>query len=214
MAPEQGQNVTLLISLAGKGDQQAAERLLPLVYDELRKLARQRMTQESPGQTLQPTALVHEAYIRLVGDAPQQGWNGRGHFFGAAALAMRRILVERARQRASLKRGGDGERPASRETLSEDALRSEPEPGQLLDIDAVLSRLEKNEPRKGELVMLRYFAGLTLDETAAAMAMTLAEVRTEWAYARAWMHRELMKGHGSEAAPARPPKSAGGTCGT
>lgn len=189
-------NVTQLVHLVGQGDSQAAERLLPLVYDELRRLARARLAADAPGQTLQPTALVHEAYLRLIGPdaANAPSWNGRGHFFGAAALAMRRILVERARAHARVKRGGDGEHRARRVPLADDQAVEESDPAALLAIDETLERLEAYDPLKARIVMLRFFAGLTLEETAAALSLTVSEAKTHWSYARAWMHRELSKG--------------------
>lgn len=185
------QEVTQLLNAASGGDSRAAEELLPLVYQELRKLARARMANEAPGQTLQPTALVHEAYMRLLGDA-NVTWDGRGHFFGAAARAMRRILVERARSRNRIKRGGDRQR----EMLSDDmavASGSERDDEQLVALDGVLAKLEAYDSRKCEVVMLRYFAGLSIEETAAALGVSPATVKNEWAFARAWLHREMAK---------------------
>lgn len=179
-------NVTQLLNAAGDGDKHAAAELLPLLYDELRKLARSNMGRESPGNTLQPTALVHEAYIRLVGNSEVK-WDGRGHFFGAAAKAMRRILVERARAKGRIKRGGD----RSRVELVGDAMATEPSPDELIPLDEALDKLEKYDSRKAEVVMLRYFAGLTIEETAAALNVSTATVKNEWAFARAWLHREL-----------------------
>lgn len=187
-------HVTQLIALVGQGDSLAAEKLLPLVYDELRKLARSRLARENGGHTLQPTALVHEAYLRLVGSDPGKSWSGKGHFFGAAARAMRRILVERARAKARLKRGGDGAHGAGRVDLADGHLADEPDPAELLAIDEVLERLEAYDAVKSEVVMLRYFAGLTVEEVSSAMGLSVSEVKTHWSYARAWMHRELTKG--------------------
>lgn len=186
-----GLQITQLLHLARDGDSRATDELVPLVYEELRRLARSQLSGESPGNTLQPTALVHEAYMRLVGDT-EVTWQSRGHFFGAAALAMRRILVERARYHLRQKRGGG----RARAELGEDALAIEPVADEMIAIDEVLERLEKYDPAKGQLVMLRYFAGLTLEQCAAALGITVSQVRTEWAYARAWMHRELSKGDG------------------
>ena len=186
--PQPGLHVTQLLQQAGGGDPRATDELLPLVYDELRRLARSHLGGEAPGHSLQPTALVHEAYLRLVGSA-DVSWHSRGHFFGAAALAMRRILVERARHHLRLKRGGG----RARVELGEDALAAEPQADSMLAIDQVLDRLAQYDPAKARLVMLRYFAGLTLEQTASALDLTLSQVRTEWAYARAWMHRELSK---------------------
>ncbi len=186
MPNEPGHEVTELLSALGAGDQRAASELLPLVYEELRKLAQARMVKE-PAQTLQPTALVHEAYLRLVGDADRAKWNGRGHFFGAAAQAMRRIMVERARGNARLKRGGDRRRVS----LEDNAVATESEGEDLVALDAALQRLEARDPRKGQIVMLRYFAGLTVEETAAALDLSPAMIKKEWTVARAWLHREL-----------------------
>jgi RNA polymerase sigma factor (TIGR02999 family) len=180
----------LLESLAERsaGHPEAAAALLPLLYDELRELARQRLRQEAPGATLQATALVHEAYLRIVGER-DPGWNGRGHFFGAAAAAMRRILVERARERASLKRG------ASRGSVDLEQVAQfggEPE-DDLLALDDALERLAERDARKARVVELRYFAGLTLEDVGAALDVSLATVKTDWAFARAWLHRELSR---------------------
>lgn len=182
-------DVTLLLAKVSEGDSRAAAELLPLVYEELRRLARSRMAGESPGQTLQPTALVHEAYLRLLG-ASDVKWDGRGHFFGAAALAMRRILVERARARGRIKRGGG----AARVPLEDAALATEPPPDELLALDEALDRLAAYDKRKADVVMMRYFAGLSIDETAAALGVSPATVKNEWAFARAWLHREIKKG--------------------
>ena len=181
--------VTQLLNAASGGDSRAAEELLPLVYSELRKLARARMANEAPGQTLQPTALVHEAYMRLIGDASVT-WDGRGHFFGAAARAMRRILVERARSRNRIKRGGDRQR----EVLSDDmavASGSERDDEQLVALDGVLQKLEAYDSRKCDVVMLRYFAGLSIEETAAALGVSPATVKNDWTFAKAWLRRHV-----------------------
>jgi RNA polymerase sigma factor (TIGR02999 family) len=186
------QDVTQLLDAVSAGDSRAAGELLPLVYDQLRKLARARMSREKAGATLQPTALVHEAYLRLVGDHDVK-WENRGHFFAAAARAMRRILVERARHRGRQKRGGG----MKRVEIADDALAVEPPSDDLLALDEVLDRLEQYDPRKSDVVMLRYFAGLTIEETAAALGISPATVKNEWAFARAWLHRELRKGDSS-----------------
>src|ERR1051325_5505167 len=186
MATEPGRDVTQLLSALGAGDQRAAADLLPLVYEELRKLAQARIARE-PAQTLQPTALVHEAYLRLVGDADRARWNGRGHFFGAAARAMRRIMVERARGQARLKRGGDRKRVE----LQDNAVATESGGDDLVALDAALERLELEDGRKAQVVILRYFAGLTGEETAAALDLSPAMIKKEWTVARAWLHREL-----------------------
>lgn len=179
-------HVTRLLEAAHRGEAGATEELLPLVYEELRRLARGQMRGEAAGgQTLQATALVHEAYLRLVGDADVQ-WQNRGHFFGAAARAMRRILVERARSRGRLKRGGDRERVEIDPGVLEGAGATD-----LVGLDEALNRLEAEDARKAEVVMLRYFAGLSIEETAAAMGLSPATVKNEWTFARAWLKREL-----------------------
>jgi RNA polymerase sigma factor (TIGR02999 family) len=176
-------DVTHILASIERGDPRAAEQLLPLVYDELRKLAAQRMASEQPGQTLQPTGLVHEAYLRLVdGDAALQ-WNSRGHFFAAAAEAMRRILVERARQKGSLKGGGR----YARFELADVAAPGAESDLDLLDLNEALTLLEQEEPQKAELVKLRFFAGLSLEETAEALGISVATAKRYWAYARAWL---------------------------
>ena len=192
MAGEPKHGVTQLLSALAAGDQHAAADLLPLVYTELRKLAQARMARE-PAQTLQPTALVHEAYLRLVGDADRAQWNGRGHFFGAAARAMRRIMVERARGNARLKRGGDRQRIM----LEDQAVATESGGDDLVALDQALDRLEAHDARKAQVVMLRYFAGLTVEETAAALDLSPAMIKKEWTVARAWLHRELRRADGT-----------------
>jgi RNA polymerase sigma factor (TIGR02999 family) len=186
-------DVTRLLSAIDQGDPQAAEGLLPLVYAELRKLAAQRLAQEKPGQTLQATALVHEAYLRLVegerrGSSPP--WNSRGHFFAAAAEAMRRILVDRARARRAEKRGG------ARKRLDIDAidLATAAAPDQLLALDEALAKLARGDAAAARLVGLRYFAGLTVDEAGKALGMSTATAYRHWNYARAWLHAELLGG--------------------
>src|SRR5262249_55083616 len=159
--------VTRILSAIERGDEQAAGQLLPLVYDELRKLAAQKLAHEKPGQTLQATALVHEAYLRLVGTDAAQPWDGRGHFFAAAAEAMRRILVERARRKRSLKRGGD----AVRADLKEVDIAAPEADDEILAIDEALTGLAAADPRAAELVKLRYFAGLSLPEAARTLGM-------------------------------------------
>ncbi len=181
--------VTQLLELAGTGDSRASEELLPLVYDELRRLARSQLKGErdgGAGQTLQATALVHEAYVRLVGD-PNMKWENRAYFFGAAARAMRRILVDRARLRGRQKRGGD----RAKVELADYAAESPAGGTDLVELDSALARLEADEPRKAEVVMLRYFAGLSIEETASAMGLSIATVKNEWMFARAWLKREL-----------------------
>jgi RNA polymerase sigma factor (TIGR02999 family) len=180
-------DVTHLLSAAAAGDRQAAGDLLPLVYDELRRLAARRLAAEPGGQTLQPTALVHEAYLRLVGGRDEPRWDGRAHFFAAAAEAMRRILVESARRRRSLKRGGDCDRLDLDE--AEIAL---PQPREdLLALDEALDRLAALDPVKAELVKLRYFAGCTIAEAARLLNISTTTADRHWAYARAWLHQEI-----------------------
>ena len=180
------QDVTMLLQAVSDGDSHASAELLPLLYGELQKLARSLMAREGPAHTLQPTALVHEAYLRLIGDCDVK-WENRGHFFVAAATAMRRILVERARSKLRLKRGGD----RGRMDLADDALIVEPPSEELLCLNEALDRLEAYDQRKCRVVMLRYFAGLNVDETAAALNVSPATVKNDWSYARAWLHREL-----------------------
>jgi RNA polymerase sigma factor (TIGR02999 family) len=179
--------VTRLLSALEQGDASAAEQLLPLVYQELRHLAAQKMAQEAPGQTLQATALVHEAYVRLVGGNQTQRWNSRGHFFAAAAEAMRRILVENARRRRSRKRGG-GHIHQSLDHVQVSA----PEPAEdLLALDEALDRLAARDPVKAELVKLRYFAGMTIEEAAEALAISPATAKRHWTYARTWLFQAI-----------------------
>ena len=180
-------DVTRILSAIERGDPAAAEQLLPLVYDELRRLAAQKLAQEAPGQTLQATALVHEAYLRLVGPYPARTWDGRGHFFAAAAEAMRRILVESARRRHRLKRGGhrarvdlDAAQPAAPQTDDD-----------LLALDEALGKLAAKDPVKAQLVQLRVFAGLTLADAAGILGLSTATADRYWAYARAWLRVEI-----------------------
>lgn len=190
-------DVTQLLSALGQGDSRAAADLLPIVYEELRRLARARMANEQVGQTLQPTALVHEAYMRLVARAEEQRWDSRGHFFAAAAESMRRILVERARHRARLRHGG-GRR---RVELHEDAMVSTDDDGaELLALNDAIDKLERHDPRKHRVVMLRYFGGLSIEETAAAMDLSPATIKNEWTIARAWLHRALNDSPAEDAA--------------
>jgi RNA polymerase sigma factor (TIGR02999 family) len=182
-------DATCILSRIEQGDPQAAEQLLPLVYDELRKLAAARLVDEKPGQTLQATALVHEAYLRLVNSESAQQWRSRGHFFAAAAEAMRRILIESARGKSRKKRGGDWRRV----DFEELDVTSSVSPEQLVALDDALSRLSALDQLAGELVKLRYFAGLPLDQAAAAVGVSTATAYRHWAYARAWLHTELMK---------------------
>jgi RNA polymerase sigma factor (TIGR02999 family) len=180
-------NVTHILSATEQGDPQAAEQLLPLVYEELRELAAQRLSHERPGQTLQATALVHEAYLRLVGGEPQAGWDSRGHFFAAAAEAMRRILVESARRKGRQKRGGG----LARVELGDAAIACQMPPHELLALNEALARLAVEDPVKARLVELRFFAGLTLDEAAKALGVSVVTAKRYWRYARAWLHREV-----------------------
>ena len=180
-------DVTRILSAIEQGDAQASEQLLPLVYEELRRLAAQKMAQESPGQTLQATALVHEAYVRLVDVQKVQHWDSRGHFFAAAAEAMRRILGDQARRKQSVKRGGDLNR------VDLDAARSivEMPSEDLLALDEALSELTQEEPAKAELVKLRFFAGCSLDEAATILGISPATAKRYWVYARAWLYGQI-----------------------
>ena len=157
-----------------------------IVYGELRRLARSQMDRETPGQTLQPTALVHEAYMRLVGDGDLK-WENRAHFFGAAARSMRQILINRAKRKKSQKHGGE----LVRRDFEDGLFFEEPEPDHLLSLDLALERLETIDPRKGQIVMLRYFAGLNIEDTAKAMDLSPATIKREWQFARTWLHREM-----------------------
>jgi RNA polymerase sigma factor (TIGR02999 family) len=201
--------VTQILSALGAGDSRAAAELLPLVYEELRKLAASRMAKESDALTLQPTALVHEAYLRLIGaegQAAAKSWDNRGHFFAAAAQAMRRILVERARHRDRLKHGGGRRRVA----LNDNAVASETEDGDdLVAIDDALQKLQEYDSRKAEVVVLRYFGGLSIEETAAALSLSISTVKNEWTFARAWLKRELARAD-AEARGETDPDSNGG----
>jgi RNA polymerase sigma factor (TIGR02999 family) len=182
--------VTQILRAIDGGDPDASNQLLPLVYDEMRKLAARKLAREMPGQTLQPTALVHEAYLRLVGEDEEQHWDNRGHFFAAAAEAMRRILVEIARQKASLKRGGDRDRMDVF-----DSLLAAPEPREdLVALDAALTKLAETDKQAAELVQLRYFAGLSLPEIAEILGISPRTADRLWAYAKAWLHQEITKG--------------------
>jgi len=179
-------DVAQILSAIRQGDPHAAGQLLPLVYDELRRLAAQKLSHEKPGQTLDATALVHEAYLRLVAD--EQPWSGRAHFFAAAAEAMRRILVENARRKHSLKRGGG----RTRVDLDAVAPVAPERADDLLALDEALTRLAEKDQGKADLVRLRYFAGLTLDQAAAVLDISPATADRHWAYARAWLHQEVL----------------------
>jgi RNA polymerase sigma factor (TIGR02999 family) len=180
-------DVTRILSAIEQGDPQAAEALLPLVYEELRKLAAQRLAQEKPGQTLQATALVHDAYLRLVGDE-DRGWNGRGHFFAAAAEAMRRILVDNARRKAAVRYGG-GRR---RVDLDEAELPIAGPRVDLLALDEALTALESKDKRKADLIRLRFFAGLTQEQAAWALGISVSTADNDWAYARSWLRVAML----------------------
>jgi RNA polymerase sigma factor (TIGR02999 family) len=180
-------SVTQILSAIEKGDPQAADELLPLVYDELRKLASQRLSQEKPGQTLPATALVHEAYLRLVDDNLAAQWHSRGHFFAAAAEAMRRILVESTRRKASLKHGGGHQRV----DLVDAQCASDSPSLDVLALNDALSKLAETEPAKADLVKLRFFAGLTMPEAAAALGISLATAERHWTFARSWLYAEM-----------------------
>jgi RNA polymerase sigma factor (TIGR02999 family) len=179
--------VTRILSAIEQGDPHAAEQLLPLVYEELRKLAAQKVAQEKPGQTLQATALVHEAYLRLVGSEPDAQWNSRGHFIAAAAEAMRRILVENARRKKTEKHGGKRKRI----DLSQAEPITQAEPDAVLDIDEVLTMLAGEDPEAAEVAKLRIFAGLSVEEAAQVLSTSRANAYRQWAYARAWLHARL-----------------------
>jgi RNA polymerase sigma factor (TIGR02999 family) len=178
--------ITRVLRAIEEGDPRAAEDLLPLVYEELRRLAAQKLAHEKPGQTLQPTALVHEAYLRLVGPR-NQGWDGRRHFFGAAAEAMRRILIDTARRKARLKHGGDLERF----DVDEVAVAIEPPSEDILALDEALTKLTREDPVKAELVKLRYFTGLTSEQASRMLGISHATAERYWVYARAWLY-EMM----------------------
>jgi RNA polymerase sigma factor (TIGR02999 family) len=186
-------DVTRILCAVESGDPRAAGELLPLVYGDLRRLAAQKLARESTGQTLEATALVHEAYLRLVDSETLQGWNGRGHFFAAAAEAMRRILVERARHKRSLKGGGN----FRRQELSD----IQPAVGgpdlDLLALNEALDNLAQRDPRQAELVKLRFFAGLTIEQAAAALGVSTSTAENDWAYARCWLRLEMDAGRGS-----------------
>jgi RNA polymerase sigma factor (TIGR02999 family) len=195
MSVDPGQ-VTELLRVAVAGDRLAAARLAPMLYSELRRLAESRMRAMAPGQTLQPTALVNEAFVRLLGKEPEQGgWENRFHFFFAASRAMHDILVEAARSKAAAKRGGDRRRV----NLDGLSVATESDPESLLALSDVLARLEAEDPRKHQMVMLRFFAGLTVAEAAEVMGVPVRTFERQWRFARAWLHRELS----GEGGPAR-----------
>jgi RNA polymerase sigma factor (TIGR02999 family) len=184
-------DITRILSVIEQGDSQAAEQLLPLVYDELRKLAAAKLATEKPGQTLNATALVHEAYIRLVDQTKLQQWDNSRHFFAAAAEAMRRILVERARQKQSLKRGGDRER-VDLESVEPEILPMACD--DILGLEEALKKLEQKDARKAELVKLRFFAGLTAAQAAQALGISATTAEKDWTYARSWLRLQMTDG--------------------
>jgi len=183
-------NVTHILSAIDQGDPHAAAELLPLVYEELRKLAAQKLSHEKPAQTLQATALIHEAYLRLVDQEQAQHWSSRGHFFAAAAEAMRRILVERARRKARVKHGGGRERV----DLDPSAVTAPEDSEELLALDEALDRLAALDPIAARLVQLRYFAGLTIAQAAEALAISPRKADFLWSFARAWLRKEIEGG--------------------
>jgi RNA polymerase sigma factor (TIGR02999 family) len=185
-------DVTRILSAIDQGDPKAAEDLLPLVYDELRKLAAMRLAQEQPGQTLQATALVHEAYVRLVGAEDARCWESRGHFFAAAAEAMRRILVDRARGKGRIKRGGEWRRV----DLENLALAVTAPPDLLLTLDDAITGLEAEDPAAAALVRLRYYAGVPLEQAGDSLGISTATTYRHWAYARAWLAADLLDNRG------------------
>ena len=180
-------NVTRILSAIEQGDPHAAEQLLPLVYDELRRLAARKLAQEKPGQTLQATALVHEAYLRLVGQKEAQHWKSRGHFFAAAGEAMRRILVEQARRRVAAKRGGD----IAREALDPDEIAAPGPDEQILAVHDALDDLAQADPDAAVLVKLRFFGGMTMGEAAEVLGISVRSAQDLWSYARTWLRRRM-----------------------
>ena len=184
-------DVTRILAAIEQGDVRAADKLLPLVYQELRQLAAQRLSKERPGQTLQATALVHEAYIRLVG-SEEQNWSSKGHFFAAAAEAMRRILIDIARRKKSLKYGGDRKRVALDEAIVSDDKAMPAD--DMIALDEALQRLSEKDKVKADLVKLRYFAGLTSEQAAEVLGISQSTAERHWAYARSWLRLEISKG--------------------
>ena len=181
-------DVTRILGALEQGDPKASEELLPLIYDELRRLAAVKMADQPPGHTLQPTALVHEAYLRLVGSEKQK-WQNRRHFFAAAAEAMRHILVDSARKKARLKRGGDWQRL----DLDDVEVAADADPDSLLAVHEALEEFFREDPEKAELVKLRFFGGLSLPQAAQAMGLSLATAKRHWTFARAWLYRHISK---------------------
>ena len=186
MSDSEESDLTRVLRATGTGDRHSARELLPLVYDQLRKAAQLQMADERPDHTLQATALVHEAYLRLVRSDPK-AWENPAHFYVAAAEAMRRILIEHARKRGRLKRGGGGVRVS----LSAVYLAEEADPEEIMSVESAVRRLEKRDARMSSIVRLRFFAGLSVEETAAALGLSDRTIRREWAVARAWLEREL-----------------------
>lgn len=183
--------VTRILSAIEQGDPSASEQLLPLVYQELRRLATRRLADEAPGRTLQATALVHEAYLRLVGpDEESRRWDGRGHFFAAASEAMRRILVDQARRRSAAKRGGQ----VAREALDPDEIATDGPDEELIAVHEALDELAQTEPDAATLVKLRFFGGMTMSEAADALGISARSAQDLWSYARTWLHRHLRSG--------------------
>ena len=180
-------DVTQILNQIQAGDSQASDQLLPLVYDELRKLAAAKLASEKPGQTLQATALVHEAYLRLVGDSQSQSWDSRGHFFAAAAISMRRLLVDQARRKQRLRHGGD----LQRVPVEDVDLPFDVPPQELLDLDDALTKLEQEAPEKAKAVQLRFFVGMNHEEVGTALGISAVTARRHWRYARAWLRREM-----------------------
>lgn len=184
-------DVTRILEAVESGDTAAAEQLLPLAYDELRRIAASKMANQRAGHTLQPTALVHEAYLRLLGpDGKQVRWNSRGHFFVAAAEAMRRILIESIRRKQAVKRGGD----QARTTWDEAEFETEVPPDNILAVHEALAALQQSHPELAKVVLLRYFAGMTIEETAASLDTSESTIERQWRAARAWLHREISSG--------------------
>jgi RNA polymerase sigma factor (TIGR02999 family) len=187
--------ITQVLNAIEQGDPRAAEQLLPLVYDELRRLAAQRLAGEGPGHTLQPTALVHEAYLKLVGPDPSQPWNGKAHFFAAAAEAMRRILIDHARRKHRTRRGGGMKRVELDDMDDVESITASGGADEIVALDEALTQLATADPSKAELVRLRYFAGLTLEQAAELLGISRATAARHWAFARAWLFDAMTRGH-------------------
>jgi len=187
-------DVTRILSAIEQGDPHAAEQLLPLVYEELRKLAAQKLAQEKPGQTLEATALVHDAYIRLVDVDKDQHWNNRGHFFAAAAVAMRRILVENARRKHRVKHGAQSQRVE----IELANLPARMESAELVALDEALVKLEEHDPVKARLVVLRYFGGMTIEQAAEILGISRITAHRYWTYARAWLRQQMTSGEAAD----------------